>query len=127
MRLGHAESKTTDASAQPAVDLYWLPLGAGGHFVRLNGRLYEALAAWLGRRPACNLYHSALEVRLPEGRYVIESAPIRPTDGPDRGVVAEGLSAHAGRGVSGSSATSCVSGGTASSRTSAKPWTVPGT
>jgi hypothetical protein len=25
------------------VDLYWLPLGAGGHFVRLNGRIYEAL------------------------------------------------------------------------------------
>jgi hypothetical protein len=24
-----------------AVDLYWLPLGAGGHFVRLNGRLED--------------------------------------------------------------------------------------
>ena len=23
-----------------AVDLYWLPLGAGGHFVRLNGRMF---------------------------------------------------------------------------------------
>ena len=28
--------------AGPAVDLYWLPLGAGGHFVRFNGRVYEA-------------------------------------------------------------------------------------
>ena len=27
------------------VHLYWLPLGAGGHSVRLNGRVYEALAA----------------------------------------------------------------------------------
>jgi hypothetical protein len=27
------------------VDLYWLPLGAGGHFVRLNGRVYEACDA----------------------------------------------------------------------------------
>jgi hypothetical protein len=34
------------------VDLYWLPLGAGGHSVRLNGRVYEAVAASLGRRAA---------------------------------------------------------------------------
>src|SRR5206468_1535143 len=39
-----------------AVDLYWLPLGAGGQFVRLNGRVHEALAARLQRRPACDLY-----------------------------------------------------------------------
>jgi hypothetical protein len=39
------------------VDLYWLPLGAGGHSVRLNGRVYEAVAARLARRPACDLYH----------------------------------------------------------------------
>lgn len=32
-----------------AVDLYWLPLGAGGHFVKLNGRAYEAVKA--RRRP----------------------------------------------------------------------------
>jgi hypothetical protein len=70
--------------------LYWLPLGAGGHFVRQNGRIYEAISARLARRPVCNLYHSALEVRAPEGRFVIESAPIRTADGPDRGVVAEG-------------------------------------
>ena len=72
------------------IDLYWLPLGAGGHFVRLNGLLYERLAARLAHRPVCDLYHSALEVRLPEGTWVIESAPIRRSDGPDRGVVAEG-------------------------------------
>ena len=72
------------------VDLYWLPLGAGGHFVRLNGRIYEAICSRLARRPPCDLYHSALEVRVPEGRYVIESAPIRGADGPERGVVAEG-------------------------------------
>ena len=37
---------------QVAVDLYWLPLGAGGRFVRRNGVIYEALAAvgtrWAG-------------------------------------------------------------------------------
>jgi hypothetical protein len=73
-----------------SIDLYWLPLGAGGHSVRLNGRLYEAVAARLGRRPVCDLYHSALEVRVPEGRFVIEQAPIRAGEGAERGVVAEG-------------------------------------
>ena len=72
------------------VDLYWLPLGAGGHFVRLNGRLYEALAARLQRRRAYDLYHSALQVELPEGTFVIEQAPVHDWSGKDRGVVAEG-------------------------------------
>jgi hypothetical protein len=72
------------------VDLYWLPLGAGGHFVRLNGRVYEAVAARLQGRPACDLYHSALQVELPGAKYVIEQAPIHDWSGKDRGVVAEG-------------------------------------
>ena len=71
------------------IDLYWLPLGAGGHSVRLNGRVFEALAARLERRNRCDLYHSALEVRAPEGRYVIEQAPAW-SDKAERGVVAEG-------------------------------------
>ena len=74
----------------PGVDLFWLPLGAGGYFVKLNGRAYEALSALREHRTRRDLYHSALEVRAPEGRFVIESAPIRSADGPDRGVVAEG-------------------------------------
>jgi hypothetical protein len=73
-----------------AVDLYWLPLGAGGHFVRLNGRVYEALAARLERRPARDLYHSALQVEVPEGTFVIEQAPVHDWSGKERGVVAEG-------------------------------------
>jgi hypothetical protein len=73
-----------------AVDLYWLPLGAGGHFVRLNGRVYEALASRLQRRPARDLYHSALQVELPEGTFVIEQAPVHDWSGQERGVVAEG-------------------------------------
>jgi hypothetical protein len=84
-----ARSKA-DPDPDTGVVLYWLPLGAGGHFVRLNGRLYEAVAARRARRPVSDLYHSALEVKVPDGRYVIESAPIRAADGPDRGVVAEG-------------------------------------
>ena len=72
------------------MDLYWLPLGAGGQFVRLNGRLYERLTAWLQRRPARDLYHSALVIHLPEATYVIEQAPVPDLNGSDRGVVAEG-------------------------------------
>lgn len=74
------------------VELYWLPLGAGGWFVRLNGRAYEALVASLARRPRLDLYHSALIVSVPEARYVIESAPVG--DGPGRGVVSEGPVGH---------------------------------
>jgi hypothetical protein len=73
-----------------AVDLYWLPLGAGGQFVRLNGRVFEALAARLAHRSTCDLYHSALEVRVPDGRFVIEQAPVRDEHGDRRGVVGEG-------------------------------------
>ncbi|MGH3113714.1 MAG: hypothetical protein ACRDOP_09645 [Gaiellaceae bacterium] len=75
---------------EPGVDLYWLPLGAGGRSVRLNGRVFEALAALLERRPPRDLYHSALEVRVPEGRFVIEMTPIPDGNGAERGVVAEG-------------------------------------
>jgi len=70
--------------------LYWLPLGAGGRSVRLNGRVFEAVMARLERRRPLELYHSALEVRVPEGRFVIEMTPIPDADGAARGVVGEG-------------------------------------
>src|SRR6476660_3579250 len=73
------------------VDLYWLPLGAGGRSVRLNGRVFEAVAARLQGRAPCDLYHSALEVRLPDGRrFLVEQAPVPDADGAERGVVAQG-------------------------------------
>jgi hypothetical protein len=75
---------------ESGIDLYWLPLGAGGHSVRLNGRIFEAIAARLERRPPCDLYHSALEVRTPEGRFVIEQAPLQAEAATARGVVAQG-------------------------------------
>jgi hypothetical protein len=71
------------------IDLYWLPLGAGGNFVRLNGRVYEAIEAILQRRPRYDLYHSGLEVFVPEGRYTIEQTPAR-ARGEQRGVVGIG-------------------------------------
>ena len=78
------------ATQEAAVSLYWLPLGAGGHCVRFNGRLYEAVAARFGHRPACELYHSALEVCVPEGRFTIEQTPVPDSEGANRGVVAGG-------------------------------------
>ncbi len=79
-----------DETNSAAADLYWLPLGAGGHFVRLVGRIYEAFAARLERRQVFDLYHAALEVHLDSERYVIEQAPVPDLRGETRGVVAEG-------------------------------------
>jgi len=74
-----------------SIDLYWLPLGAGGRFVRLNGIVYERFKSMVERRPPRDLYHTALEVRVPEGRYVIENAwPIPDLDPAARGVTVEG-------------------------------------
>ena len=72
------------------VDLYWIPLGADAHVVRLSGKLFEAISALVQRRPRCALYHSALEVCVPDGSFVIEQAPIPDDNGQGRGVVAEG-------------------------------------
>jgi hypothetical protein len=77
-------------SAGTAVHLYWLPLGAGGHCVRLNGLVFEALYARTHHRKPCDLYHSALEVRLGAVRQVIEMAPVWNERTENRGVVAEG-------------------------------------
>ena len=72
------------------VDLYRLPLGAGGHSVRLNGRLFEAVAARVQHRRMFDLDHAALEVRLGTERFLIEQAPIPDAHGEQRGVVVEG-------------------------------------
>jgi hypothetical protein len=73
-----------------SVDLYWLPLGAGGRLVRWNGRVYERLAAHAARRRPQELYHTALEVHLHGDKYVIEMGPVWNLHQPARGVVVEG-------------------------------------
>jgi hypothetical protein len=75
---------------QASVDLYWIPLGAGGHSVRFNGRVLEAVTAAYRRRPRCDLYHAALVVGLEGDRYSIELAPSPDDDAASRGVVATG-------------------------------------
>ena len=70
-----AEQVSAVGEENARVDLYWLPLGAGGHFVKWNGRVYEAIKARLeGRRPLA-LYHSALQVHLGPDTYVISKPP----------------------------------------------------
>jgi hypothetical protein len=72
------------------VDLYWIPLGAGAHVVRISGKIFEAASALVDRRPRADLYHSALVISAPEGRFVIEQAPVPDRRAEERGVVAEG-------------------------------------
>jgi hypothetical protein len=86
------ERGPTDEGLQPSssVDLYWIPLGAGQHVVRLSGRLFEVISARIQRRRACDLYHSALVVVVPEGRFVIEQTPVPDRHGERRGVVLQG-------------------------------------
>ncbi|MEV8510484.1 hypothetical protein AB0368_37420 [Actinoplanes sp. NPDC051475] len=77
-------------SLPASVTLYWLPLGADGHCIRLNGRLFEALQARHEHRPVRDLYHSALQVRLGAARFVVEMTPVLGGGTADRGVVCEG-------------------------------------
>jgi hypothetical protein len=86
-----------------AIDLYWLPLGAGGHSVRLNGLAFEAIAARLHHRGRADLYHSALQVYVPEKQYVVDQGPAW-SEGSRCGVVGEGAGSAAG--ATGSSRTS---------------------
>ena len=72
------------------IDLYWLPLGAGGHFVRWNGRVYEAIAARHEHRAARALYHSAMQIRLGDTTYAVEMGPVWNMSLPDRGAVRRG-------------------------------------
>jgi len=78
------------AERAAAVDLYWIPLGAGAQVVRISGKLFEAVSALVDRRPRFDLYHSALVISTPDGPFVIEQAPIPDPYGERRGVVAEG-------------------------------------
>jgi hypothetical protein len=76
--------------ARAAVDLYWLPLGAGGHSVRVNGIVYETVSSLIQRRQRCDLYHAAMQILAPSGRFAVEMTPVPNGRGWERGVVAGG-------------------------------------
>ncbi len=79
-----------DGTARARVDLFWLPLGAGGWFVRWNGRVYERLLARRQHRPALDLYHSGLLLTLDDTTYAVEMGPVWNVSDARRGVVCEG-------------------------------------
>jgi len=80
----------SSAGVTCTVQLLWISLGAGQHVVRISGSIFEAIAAFVHHRRACALYHSALIVTVPDGRYVIEMTPVPDQHGETRGVVAGG-------------------------------------
>jgi hypothetical protein len=80
----------TAPTAPSGVDLYWLPLGAGGRVVPRCGRAYERLSALRQHRPAQPLFHAALEVTHGGTRWVVEMAPAWNDPGHDHGVVQSG-------------------------------------
>jgi hypothetical protein len=87
--IGHRGASTM--TRPPGLDLYWIPLGAGAHVVRVSGRLYETASALIQGRPRRPLYHSTLVAVTPDARFVVEMTPIPGSgDREDRGVVAEG-------------------------------------
>jgi hypothetical protein len=75
---------------QAWIELYWLPLGAGGQCVRWNGRVYERVAANWRHRRRFDLYHSALLVRSGGTTYAVEMGPVWNVAATERGVVCEG-------------------------------------
>jgi hypothetical protein len=77
-------------TSHAAVDLYWIPLGAGNRCVRFNGRVFEAIHAARRHRPRCELYHAALVVECDDEDYTIEVAPSPDAEEASRGVVATG-------------------------------------
>ena len=81
-----------DQSLASKIDLYWIPLGAGGSgFVSLNGRIYEGIRARLEHRRPLALFHAALQVHIPEGLFVVETMwPSPDGAGASRGVVVNG-------------------------------------
>jgi hypothetical protein len=87
------QQRPTTGEERPTVatvDLYWIPLGAGAHVVRLSGKLFEAISARIHRRRSYDLYHSALVVVVPDGRFVIEQTPVARAEGSRHGAVVEG-------------------------------------
>ena len=72
------------------IRLWWLPVGAGGHVVIRTSRWWELWRSLRDRRGPRPLFHAALEILAPDGRYAVEMAPAwgRGAGGP--GVVATG-------------------------------------
>ncbi len=71
-------------------DLWWLPVGAGGHVVIHTSKWWESLRARLDHRRPRPLFHAALEIVDGDARYVIEMTPAWGGPSGPRGVVSGG-------------------------------------
>ena len=110
-------------SGEASVDLYWLPLGAGGHSVRLNGKVFEVVAARLAHRThrTCTTRRSSLLFRM--GALSLSKRQHRETER-SAALSVRGQSVLALRRGCGYFATRSGVGGMASSRTLTRPSTV---
>jgi hypothetical protein len=75
----------------PRAALWWLPVGAGGHFVIHTSQWWESYHARREHRPPRPLFHAALEVHIDSSTlHVIEMAPAWGHDGASHGVMMTG-------------------------------------
>lgn len=86
MSTNRARPRITD----PHADLWWLPVGAGGHVVIHTSRWWELRRARREHRSPRPLFHAALEVFDGEARYAIEMTPAWGQPSGPRGVVSSG-------------------------------------
>ena len=71
-------------------DLWWIPVGAGGHFVVHTSRLWERIRAIRQGRMPRRLFHAALEIHVPDSHLLVEMAPAWGAGSGSRGVVMTG-------------------------------------
>lgn len=69
------EAKSEQAVPDDYVDLYWIPVGAGTTLQRLTLRIYEGVAARLGRRARLELVHGGLVGRHNGRAFTLELMP----------------------------------------------------
>lgn len=74
----------------PYADLWWLPVGAGGHVVIHTSRWWEQIVALREHRRPRPLFHAALEVFDGDTRYVVEMTPAWGGPRGSRGAVMNG-------------------------------------
>ena len=73
-----------------SIELWWLPVGAGGCVVKRTSRFWELPCAARDRRRPQPLFHAALELYLADHRYVIEMTPAWGKPSEARGVIGQG-------------------------------------
>ena len=84
------DQAASSATTGPHVDLWWIPVGAGGHVVVHTSRWWESLRALRARRRPRPLFHAALQVFNGPEEYVVEMTPAWGQPSGPRGVVAHG-------------------------------------